>query len=43
MIYNLSKKELDTLRSYLKVQLKRGWIRPSKSPARAPVFFVPKK
>jgi hypothetical protein len=42
-IYNLSEKELDTLRSYLEVQLKRGWIRPSKSPAGAPVFFVPRK
>jgi hypothetical protein len=42
-IYNLSEKVLDTLRSYLAVQLKRGWIRPSKSPAGAPVFFVPKK
>ncbi len=42
-IYNLSEKELDTLRSYLEVQLKRGWIRPSKSPAGAPVFFKPKK
>ncbi len=41
--YNLSEKELDTLRSYLEVQLKRGWIWPSKSPAGAPVFFVPKK
>ncbi len=42
-IYNLSKKELDTLHSYLEVQLKRGWIRLSKSPAGAPVFVVPKK
>jgi hypothetical protein len=42
-IYNLSVKELDTLRSYLEVQLKRSWIRLSKSPAGAPVFFVPKK
>jgi hypothetical protein len=42
-VYNLSEKELDTLCSYLKVQLKRGWIRPSKSPTRPPVFFVPKK
>jgi hypothetical protein len=41
-IYNLSKKELDTFYSYLEVQLKQGWIRPLKSPARAPVFFVPK-
>jgi hypothetical protein len=36
-------KELDTLRSYLEVQLKRAWIRLSKSPAGTPVFFVPKK
>jgi hypothetical protein len=42
-IYNLSEKELDTLCSYLEVQLKRGWISPSKSNARAQVFFVPKK
>jgi hypothetical protein len=42
-IYNLSEKELDTLRSYLEVQLQRGWIRPSKSPAGSLVFFVPKK
>jgi hypothetical protein len=42
-IYNLSKAELDTLRPYLEVQLKRGCIRPSKSSAGAPVFFVPQK
>jgi hypothetical protein len=42
-IYNLSKKELDTLCSYLEVKLKRGWIRPLNSPAGASVFFVPKK
>jgi hypothetical protein len=42
-IYNLSEKELATLRDYLETQLKRGWIRPSKSPAGAPVLFVPKK
>ncbi len=41
--YNLSEQELDTLRSYLEVQLKCGWIRLSKSPAGAPVFFLPKK
>jgi hypothetical protein len=39
----LSEKELDTLCSYLEVQLKQGWIRPLKSPAGAQVFFVPKK
>jgi hypothetical protein len=42
-IYNLFEKELDTLRSYLEVKLKRGWIKSSKSPVGAPVFFVPKK
>ncbi len=42
-IYNLSEKELNTLRSYLEDQLKRGWIRPSKSFSGALVFFVPKK
>jgi hypothetical protein len=42
-IYNLSKKELDTLRSYHEVQLNCGWIRPSETPAGALVFFVPKK
>jgi hypothetical protein len=39
-IFNLSKKKLDTLRFYLKVQLKQGLIRPSMSPAGAPVFFM---
>ncbi len=42
-IYNLSEKELETLRSYLETQLKQGSIRPSTSPAEAPIFFVPKK
>jgi hypothetical protein len=42
-IYNLSEKELATLRDYLETQLKRGWIRLSKFPAGAPVFFVSKK
>ncbi len=40
--YNLFEKELATLCNYLKTQLTRGWIRPSKSPAGDPVFFVPK-
>ncbi len=42
-INNLLEKELDALRSYPKVQLIRSWIRPLKSPARAPVFIMPKK
>ena len=41
-IYNLSRKELDILREYLDTALEKGWIRPSKSPAGAPILFVPK-
>jgi hypothetical protein len=39
----LFENKLDTLCSYLGVQLKTGWFRPSKSPAGAQVFNVPKK
>ncbi|EAL23701.1 hypothetical protein CNBA3480 [Cryptococcus deneoformans B-3501A] len=42
-IYNLSEKELEALREYLDENLKKGFIRPSKSPARAPILFVKKK
>jgi hypothetical protein len=42
-MYNLSEKELLTLCSNFKVQLKRGWISLSKSPAGAPDFFMPKR
>jgi hypothetical protein len=42
-IYNLSEKELATLRDYLETQLKRGRIWPSKSPEGSQVFFVPKE
>jgi hypothetical protein len=42
-IYQLSAKELQTLREYLDENLKRGFIRPSKSPAGHPILFVPKK
>ncbi len=42
-IYNLSAKELETLRDYLDENLARNWIRPFTSSADAPVFFVPKK
>jgi hypothetical protein len=41
-IYNLSQRELQLLREYLKKALERGWIRESKSPAGAPILFVPK-
>ena len=42
-LYNLSHTELDTLREYLDTALANGWIRPSESPAGAPILFVPKK
>jgi hypothetical protein len=42
-IYNLSTKELEVLRNYIDNALEIGWIRPSKSPARAPILFAPKK
>jgi hypothetical protein len=41
-LYLLKEKELDTLCSYLKVQLKWGHIRPSNSFTRALVLFVSK-
>ena len=40
-IYALSEKELQVLREYLISMLKSGNIRPSKSPASAPILFVP--
>ena len=41
-IYNLSAKELQILREYLNNALNKGWVRPSQSPAGAPILFVPK-
>jgi len=41
-IYNLSQKELKVLCEYLDSTLLKGWIRESKSPASAPILFVPK-
>ena len=41
-IYTLSEKELQVLREYLDTMPKSGKIRPSKSPANAPILFVPK-
>ena len=41
-IYNLSNKELEILRDYIATVTERGWIRRSKSPAGAPILFVPK-
>jgi hypothetical protein len=42
-IYPLSRVELKELWDYLEVNLKANRIRPSKSPAGAPILFVPKK
>ena len=41
-IYALSQVELDALKEYLEEMLRTGKIRPSKSPAGAPILFVPK-
>jgi hypothetical protein len=40
--YAFSEKELEVLREWLKEMLETGKIRPSKSPAAAPILFVPK-
>jgi hypothetical protein len=42
-LYNMSEVELKTLKDYLDDMLDKGFIRPSKSPAGAPVLFVKKK
>jgi hypothetical protein len=42
-IYPLAEPELEVLREYLDDALAKGWIRPSRSPAGAPILFVPKK
>ena len=40
--YRLSKPEMDELQSQITALLEKGFIEPSKSPFRAPVFFVKK-
>ncbi|SOV07292.1 uncharacterized protein UDID_18776 [Ustilago sp. UG-2017a] len=42
-LYLKGPKEMTELRRYLDENLKKGFIRPSKSPARSPVLFIPKK
>jgi transposase InsO family protein len=42
-LYPLSQKEMEELRRYLDKMLANGFIRASKSPAAAPILFVPKK
>ena len=38
-IYSLGPIELETLKSYIEMNLTNGFIRPSKSPAEAPILF----
>jgi len=42
-IYPLTEKESDALKKYIDEMLAKGFIRKSKSPAGAPIFFVLKK
>ena len=42
-IYNMSPAELKALEEYINDALAKGWIRESKSPAGAPVLFIPRK
>ena len=38
-IYSLGPVELETLKTYIEINLANGFIRPSKSPAGAPILF----
>jgi len=42
-VYPLSREERKEVREFIKEQLRKGYIQPSKSPQMAPVFFVGKK
>lgn len=42
-IYPLNETQTTALREYLDENLRKGYIRPSKSPAGYPILFVPKK
>jgi len=42
-IYSLSKNEREEVQNFVEDQLRKGYIRPSKSPQTLPVFFVSKK
>ena len=42
-IYLLSRVEREEVQEFVKDQLRKGYIRPLKSPQTSPVFFVPKK
>ncbi len=42
-VYPLSREEREEVREFVKEQLRKRYIWPSKSPQTAPVFFVGKK
>ena len=42
-VYPLLREEKEEVQEFVKEQLRKGYIRPSKSPQIAPVFFVGKK
>ena len=42
-VYPLSREEREEVREFIQEQLRKGYIRPSKLPQMAPVFFVGKK
>ena len=42
-VYPLSREEREEVWEFVREQLRKGYIRPSKSPQTAPVFFVGKK
>jgi len=42
-VYPLSREEREEVREFVKEQLRKSYIQPSKSPQTAPVFFVGKK
>jgi len=42
-IYSLSKDKREKVQRFVDDQLRKGYIRPSKSPQTLPVFFVGKK
>ena len=42
-VYPLSREEREEVREFIQEQLRKGYIRPSKSPQTVPVFFVGKK
>ena len=42
-MYPLSREERKEVREFIQEQLRKGYIRPSKSPQIVPVFFIGKK